>query len=329
MEKSKEKIMDKSPQNHDIQDIESGMKNLTCAPITMENKIKNIMELPDEILLKIMEYLSTSDILRNIAPVSKRFYRLTPDLIKQAEFKSIGYTSFWQKMWSEERKKKYFNDFFEVLKNAQKLKYLSLHLDYSSAKNFYENWIQPSVNRQCLEEVCIQFGNVRYLGNGVFSYGVFSSSEQRPPWYNFLDQCPKLKILKIQSYLSQPMNLLSVLTAISSFNSNCLQELHLNFYNFAPKGASFLFDDSDRSLKKVLKRMTTENLPNMEYLCLTLDFEICPIYREICREIASEQKIKIEIRNTRDDLRYVYEHREGVTNFWLVGVLSYFSKIPS
>ena len=140
-------LMAESPQNHDIRNIESDMKNLTSAQV--ENKIKNFVmeELPDEILLKIMEYLSSFDILRKIAPVSKRFYRLTQDqnLIKQVEFKNNIMITVSKLLWSKERKKKYFNDFFEVLKNAQKLKYLSLHLSQISAKNFLENWIQHSV----------------------------------------------------------------------------------------------------------------------------------------------------------------------------------------
>ena len=70
-------------------------------------------ELPDESLLKIMEYLSFSDILRTMAPVSRKFYRLSRDknIIKQVKFKSIVNTVKWQSFWSEERKNKYFNEF--------------------------------------------------------------------------------------------------------------------------------------------------------------------------------------------------------------------------
>ena len=65
MEKSQEKPVYK----------ESDLKNL----IAVENKVQNIMDLPDEILLKILGYLSNIDILRKMAPVSKRFYRLSWD----------------------------------------------------------------------------------------------------------------------------------------------------------------------------------------------------------------------------------------------------------
>ena len=67
-----------------------------------ENKVKNVVEpeefdllreLPYEIFLKIMlmAYLSTSDILKKMAPVSKSYYQLSqdPNIIKQLEFKTI------------------------------------------------------------------------------------------------------------------------------------------------------------------------------------------------------------------------------------------------
>ena len=58
---------------------------------------KNFMELPDEILLKIMGYLSNKDVLKNLAQVSKRFHELSrdPHLIKKIEFKSIEFTYRW------------------------------------------------------------------------------------------------------------------------------------------------------------------------------------------------------------------------------------------
>ena len=126
-------------------------------PVAQE---KNIMELPDEILLKIMGYLSNKDVLKNLAQVSKRFHELSRDpyLIKKIEFKSIEFTYRWMFLswnWNDERKEKYFNDFFQVLNNIQKLKVLSLQLDQQSiGKNF------PSGNHQCLEEFCIQVRNV-------------------------------------------------------------------------------------------------------------------------------------------------------------------------
>ena len=163
MENSQEKLVDKGPQDH--RNFESNLKNLTLlnksVPIvTIENEIRNVMELPDEILLKIMGHLSTSDILKQIARVNKRFYRLSrdQDLIKQIKFKSLELSFHQTSSWTEERKQKYYSDFFEVLGNAQKLKMLSVYLDQTSMRKFYVNWINPLVNQhQCLEEFRIYF----------------------------------------------------------------------------------------------------------------------------------------------------------------------------
>ena len=94
MEKSKEKPVDKGSEDH--RNLESNLKNLTplyksaSIVVSIENEIRNVMELPDEILLKIMGQLSTLDILK-IALVSKRFHRLShdQDLFKQIKFKVI------------------------------------------------------------------------------------------------------------------------------------------------------------------------------------------------------------------------------------------------
>ena len=171
--------------------------------IAVDNKVKNVMELPEEnevkttmelqdfdllsrlpneIFLKIMEYLSTSDILKRMAPVSKRFYQLSQDetIIKQIEFMTIVGLR-----WSDERKEKYYNDFFKVLKNSQKLKILTVDLDQNPVGNFYRNWIEAAVNLQNVEEFYIKIRNFKLEKcNNFLKYGV-------------LDRCPKLKILKI------------------------------------------------------------------------------------------------------------------------------------
>ena len=123
---------------------------------------KNFMEeLPDEILLKIIEYLSNKDVLKNVTLISKRFQRLSkdPHIIKKIEFKSIEFTFGWSFLiytWTDKRKDKFYNDFFEVLKNSQKLKFLSLELDVLSTRKFYRNFILPC---HCLEVLSIQFRN--------------------------------------------------------------------------------------------------------------------------------------------------------------------------
>ena len=95
--------------------------------------------LPDEILLKIMEYFSTEDILKKIAPISKKFYRLSQDqnLIMKIEYQTpISHIDLFS--WSEKRVEKYFRDFSKVLSNAKKLKMLSLcDVDYQTMRKIY------------------------------------------------------------------------------------------------------------------------------------------------------------------------------------------------
>ena len=156
--------------------------------------------------------------------------------------------------WTEERKEKYYSDFFEILGNAKKLKTLSVYLDQTSMRKFYVNWINPSVNNQhqCLEEFRIYFklSELEHYTN-FLEYGVFQ----------VLDQCPKLKIIKIK-------------------------EFRLNVY--------------PQYLKKFLETIT-ENLPQIQIINLTLYLDLdIPIYVKVCQEIAYENNIKIELKNVRD-----------------------------
>ena len=48
------------------------------APKVMKSET-NLADLPPEILLKIMENLSTKDILRNVARVSRKFHKISQD----------------------------------------------------------------------------------------------------------------------------------------------------------------------------------------------------------------------------------------------------------
>ena len=102
-----------------------------------ETKIKNVSvpELPNEIWLEILSYLSTYDVLKNVARVSKRFHKLSEDpyIITKIEVDSV---QFWPENKEEKygsvqsatlenpvhRAEKYCNDFLEVLKRSLKLR---------------------------------------------------------------------------------------------------------------------------------------------------------------------------------------------------------------
>ena len=267
-----------------------------------ENKVKNVVEpeefdllreLPYEIFLKIMlmAYLSTSDILKKMAPVSKSYYQLSqdPNIIKQLEFKTIVGLG-----WSDERKEKCYNEFFKVLKNSQKLKYLSVDLDQPPVGNFYRNWIEASVNLQYLEEFYIQFRNFELESCIDFlQYGIF-------------DQCPKLKILKIRrnrikmgcwrsdDVNSDPFVNFEILdNTISKLNSKSLQNLHL----YSPN--TNYTKECDHQIMKNFLEMITENMPMIQnfllYPCSFGFFLHSTVKKKICQEIEAKKKIKIEI----------------------------------
>jgi len=183
--------------------IKKIMKILSLGPVHSdcpENTFKNVVkiqefellrQLPYEIFSKIMGYLSNYDILKRMAPVSKSFYQLSqdPTIIKLLEFKTIVVLRL-----PDERKEKYYNDFFKVVNNSQKLKYLSVDLDGFTTRpgripgKFFMNWIKASVNLQYLEEFYIQFKNSELKSCKDFLQ------------YFVLDRCPKLKTLKIRRH---------------------------------------------------------------------------------------------------------------------------------
>ena len=61
-----------------------------------------IPELPNEIWLEIISYLSTYDILRNVAQVSKRFHKLSedPHVIRNIEVNSSQFLVPKDQLWT-------------------------------------------------------------------------------------------------------------------------------------------------------------------------------------------------------------------------------------
>merc|ERR1719510_1858163 len=101
-------------QKAEIQELKEQLKNWEL--IAKETKIKNVAipELPNETWLEIIGYLSTFDVLRNIAQVSKRFHRLSedPHVIRKIEVE-------FDQSWPEDINEKYCDDFLGVLKRSQ------------------------------------------------------------------------------------------------------------------------------------------------------------------------------------------------------------------
>ena len=112
----------------------------------LEDQLKELMGplletmLPDEILLKILGYLSSSDVLRNVARVSKQFKKLSEDpfLIKTVELHNGLKTDDQVK------------GCLEVLKTSKNLKIFSFDLNWDFALPGYKKFLKalPTFNNQ-------------------------------------------------------------------------------------------------------------------------------------------------------------------------------------
>ena len=125
-----------------IQNLEEQLKASESRNQQLEEQLKNSMEvpvplLPNEVWLEIMSYLSTYDVLRNVAQVSKRFHRLSedPHVIRKIEVESV-------QSWPKDKEEKYCNDFLGVVKRSLKLKILSS--DHSELRMRIGSEISPT-----------------------------------------------------------------------------------------------------------------------------------------------------------------------------------------
>ena len=61
------------------QQLEEQLQNPTSSAVEIDIKNVPVPKLPNEVWLEIMSYLSTYEVLRNVAQVSKRFHKLSED----------------------------------------------------------------------------------------------------------------------------------------------------------------------------------------------------------------------------------------------------------
>ena len=112
---------------------------------------KNLMELPDECLLKIMGYLSNFEVLRVVAGVSKKFHQLSLDrhLVKKIKVDSAS--------WPENQVEEYCQGFIEVIKRSINLSSLSFDFgkDPGAAGEMFLKAL-TSMNHQYLKEFCLK-----------------------------------------------------------------------------------------------------------------------------------------------------------------------------
>ena len=274
-------------QKAEIQELKEQLKNWEL--IAKETKIKNvpIPELPNETWLEIMSYLSTFDVLRNIARVSKRFHKLSedPHVIQKIEVDSV-------QSWPKEKEEKYCDDFLGVLKRSLKLKKLSFGFNCSandiSGKRFLE--MLPSLNHEFLQEFCLK-------GDGKTDYNIatkFLTSFIHVNIKTYIEKCPDLKILKFEfkpelseeHYGDYPA-VSDMANVLSSFRLKSLEEFHLIGIDIC--------DCQNHKFKEFLEGITiSDNLPKLQRLCLTCQ-DVKNIWDEDCQTYASERNIQIEI----------------------------------
>ena len=277
-------MKDKRIQELEQKNLESPLMEKKIKNIMAEPKFsRNLMELPNECLLKILGYLSNFDVLRKVAVVSKKFHALSQDrhLIRKIKVDSES--------WPENQEEEYCKGFLEVLKRSLNLTFLSFHFgqDIEAVPGEIILKALPSINHQFLREFCLSSAR-----------GWISFSEDI---LKYFEKCPNLKVLKIEidpcvdvEDLPQRLeheDLYWIQEAITSFKLKNLQEFHL---------IGFEIDLDKSSFKKVLETIA-ENLPKLQRLCLTTKLNYrhegkWDEYAKICQEFASEKKIKLEIR---------------------------------
>ena len=271
--------------------------NSESVMISMEDL--NLPNLPNEIWIKILEYLSTKDILRNMAPVSRRFHQISQDpfLIKRIELKSNQEFEFWSRL----KEMNYFSDFFKVLKRSEKLTCLSLDLKFIGQvyqiENIFEKLPFLVKHPQHLEEFCLLNSSCdlkEFKGN-VLKY--------------LVKQCPKLKIFKIDCFTSDTMY--SISKTISKFKFESVKEFHLTLRGDRVPVANYSgrVTLGVRRVSNVLKTFVkniSPSLPNIRHLRLYIPFHPFWVSQRDwiqweLKEFGQQIGVKIEILNLYRD----------------------------
>ena len=229
--------------------VQEQRKNLELSATEIKTKNVSVAKLPNEIWLEIMSYLSTKDVLRNVAQVSKWFHKLSkdPHVIRKIEFDP-------SKFLPEDKEEKYCDDFLEVLKRSVKLRSLSFRfsgdiettideddeidekIDKSGDK-FLE--ALPFMNHPFLQEVCL-----------TLTLAPKISAPINENLGRYLEECPELKVLKFEFKPKVNEDLLSdeFKESISSLKLKNLQEFHWIGVDFQDSSG-------------------LENLPKLKRLC--------------------------------------------------------------
>ena len=259
----------------------------------IDRKNENIFELlPDEILMKIVGYLSTYDLLRILAPVSKKFWKISQDPFL---IKSIKLRAQLEDL-TEKEEEKLLSDFSDVVRRSEKLKFLSLNFIGWDERKIFQLFDHLP---QSLEELWLKFDGMN--GRSI-DFHVLKCLETRS----------KLKILKID--FDQYPHSINELLVLPQLNSKTLKELDLKFNKNYPGEYGPRYGYSVLSVifkaKRILNyiKYITKQFPKIEILRLSLwiepkkDLEVfvrhnnqnVKFYDRV-QQIAMEQNIKIKI----------------------------------
>ena len=259
------------------------MNNLLFQIVALKKESTNydyvsILDLPNEILLKILSYLSTRDILGNVAKVSKKFQKLTQNstLIRKIEVNVnwLRNTGYWNMT---------HDDFLDVWKRSRGLRSFNLVFDQLD-RDQINLWtkiekVLPFLDHPVLEEFILRFN---YLSpKHEQELGDFFKNVLQ-----YLHQCPSLK--KVKFYI--PFSEISEF--ISGFEHKNLTELYLY--------AGQILEIEKSSFKKFLE-IVVGNFPKLQHLYF--GFLVLPKatvwpeghFVQIAKKIASEKKVQIVI----------------------------------
>ena len=277
-----------------------------------ETKIKNVLfpapvpELPNEIWSEIISYLSTFDVLRNVALVSKRFHKLSedPHVIRRIEVDS-------DQSWPEDKKEKYCDDFLAVLKRSVKLRNFSFGFSWDSFNDTSGEKILaalPSMNHQFLQELCLKGdGKEDFSKAAAFLVPLNASSLDisglNENLLKYLEKCSSLKVLKFEfkPEVNEEFNkidfnyLYELEEAIKCLKLKNLQEFHL-IGVFMEE-----YSGSNDTLELFLD-MIAENMPKLQRLCLTCEDEDTNGWNEMCQAFASRKNIRLEISSVVNNI---------------------------
>ena len=255
----------------------------------IDRKNENIFELlPDEILMKILGYLSTYDLLRILAPVSKKFWKISQDPFL---IKSIKLRAQLEDL-TEKEEEKLLSDFSDVVRRSEKLKFLSLNFIGWDERKIFQLFDHLP---QSLEELWLKFDGMN--GRSI-DFHVLKCLETRS----------KLKILKID--FDQYPHSINELLVLPQLNSKTLKELDLKFNKNYPEEHGYSVISVIFKAKRILNyiKYITKQFPKIEILRLSLwiepkkDLEVfvrhnnqnVKFYDRV-QQIAKEQNIKIQI----------------------------------